>query len=122
MKTRFSPGTEDYWPVLAGIFTVKLWEAMTGREVRTLTGHANSVYAIAFSPNGKRLASGGDDRTVRLWDVETGTELIALRGHTGKVWQVFFTPDGKTLISSGEDGTRIWQTATEEEVRAHSKP
>lgn len=100
-------------------FTIKLWNPATGQLVRTLKGHANSVYALAFSPDGKRLASGSDDKTVRLWDLQTGTELTALRGHTGEVWRVFFTSDGKTLISSGEDGTRIWRTATEAEVQAH---
>lgn len=118
-KARLSPDGRMLASASAD-FTIKLWDATTGYELRTLTGHANSVYDIAFSPDGKRLASGSDDHTVRLWDVQTGTELTALRGHTGKVWRIFFTPDGKTLISSGEDGTRIWQTATEEEVRNRS--
>ncbi len=103
-------------------YTVKLWDAVTGRELHTLKGHGNSVYAIAFSPDGKRLASGSDDTTVRLWDMQTGTELTALRGHTDKVWRVAFTPDGQTLVSSSEKETRIWRTATEAEVQAHTSP
>src|SRR5207247_654115 len=63
----------------------------------TLKGHSEYTRAIAFSPDGKTLASGGGDRTIKLWDVTTGVEQAFLAGHTGPVWSLAFSPDGKTL-------------------------
>ena len=71
------------------------------------------MHAVAFSPDGRRLASASDDGTVRLWDPATGAELAALTGHTGQVTAVAFSPDGRRLASAGWDGTvRLWDPAT----------
>ena len=69
---------------------------------------------MAFSPDGKTLASGSNDGTVRLWDVATGRPIgEPLTGHTGLVYSVAFSPDGKTLASGSGDGTvRLWDVAT----------
>src|SRR5262249_12649888 len=61
---------------------------------------------VAFSPEGKTLASGSHDRTVRLWDVATGKELLPFEGHRSIVRSLAFMPDGKTLVSNGWDGKR----------------
>jgi WD40 repeat protein len=81
--------------------------------VATLEGHAGGVSAIAFSPDGKSLASGSMDKTVRLWNLETGELTATLEGHSKGVRAVTFSPDGRTLASgSQEDAVRLWDVAT----------
>ena len=70
---------------------------------------------VAFSPDGRRLATGGEENTVKIWDVQTGQELHTLRGHSGDVYTVAFSPDGRWVASAGEDSTvKVWDSHTGE--------
>ena len=76
--------------------TVRLWDARSGQPSATLEGHDDlGVEAVAFSPDGARLASAGDDGTVRLWDAASGQPSATLEGHAGGVSAVAFSPDGR---------------------------
>jgi WD40 repeat protein len=67
------------------------------------------VTTLAYSPDGKRLASASNDQTVKVWDTATGQETLALKGHSGFVTSVMFSPDGQQLASASEDQTvRVW--------------
>jgi len=90
-------------------YSIRLWDAAAGRELRTLTGHTAATRATAFSPDGRLLASGGDDAVVKLWDTAAGRELATLNGHSLGVKALAFSDDGKLLVSGSDDGSaRLW--------------
>jgi WD40 repeat protein len=107
--------------VIGGLGAAFFWSAaprvpeQTGavEPPRTLTGHTGPVNCVAWSPDGKLIASGSDDQTVRLWDAETAKERLVLRGHRDTVYAVAFRADGARLASGGRDfAVIIWELRT----------
>ena len=95
----------DKTPISRWNNAVWLWDIRTGEHIRTLTGHLSGISRMAFSSDGKQLASGGHDETVLLWDLKTQIHPRILIGHNDAVRDVAFSPDNKTLASTSDDGT-----------------
>lgn len=80
--------------------------------------HGGPIYAVAFSPDGSRLASAGEDQTVKLWDVGNGHELLSYTGHDDKVELVAYSPDGKAIASGGAEAIiKLWDPKTGKDLR-----
>jgi WD40 repeat protein len=98
--------------------TVRLWDAVAGKEMLTLRGHEKVIYSVVFSTDGRRLLSAGQDGTARVWDAITGEQIAVLRAHVGAVYGVAFTPDGGLIATAGIDDKtiKLWDGRTYEEV------
>lgn len=109
--------------------TAKLWNVATGQIVRDfapvldggdlVSGHANSVTSVAFSPDGSTLVTGSDDRTAIVWDVSSGDAILTISGHSDRVVAVAYSPDGTLIATGSADGSaRIWNATTGAQVRS----
>ena len=83
----------------------------------TLFSHSGGVFSVAYSPDGKWLATASGDGTAKVWDAESGKELLTLSSHTGGVFSVAYSPDGKRLATASGDGTaKVWDAASGKEL------
>jgi WD40 repeat protein/serine/threonine protein kinase len=102
--------------------TIKLWDAKTGTELRSLAAHAanGKFIGLAFQPDGKLLASVGSDGTVKAWDVSSGQ--LRFQGDHGRepLFAVVFSPDGRILATAGAVSLKLWDTASGKELRTLS--
>jgi WD40 repeat protein len=106
--------------------TLKLWDLITGKELRTFTGHGGSVFSVAISPDGRTAISGSVDSTLKLWDLDSGKELRTFAGHTQPVSSVVISSDGQLALSGSFDMTlKLWDLVSGKELRTfagHTQP
>jgi WD40 repeat protein/transcriptional regulator with XRE-family HTH domain len=94
-----------------------IWNTSTGQKLLTLRGHTTNVESVAFSPDGARIVTAGDDSTAKVWDSNTGVQLLTLYGHTDIVWGAAFSPDGARIVTVGGDRQiKVWDALTGQEL------
>jgi WD40 repeat protein/serine/threonine protein kinase len=105
---------------------VRVWDAETGKETPPLRGHTGPVTTVAYSPDGRQLASASWDQTVRVWDLTSHKELLTLRGHRHVVGDVTYSRDGRRIATASVDGAaKVWDAQTGQELlslRGHAGP
>jgi WD40 repeat protein/serine/threonine protein kinase len=103
------------------------WDAKTynDRPLHILKGHTRYVFKVAFSPDGRYLASGSWDATVKIWDVNTGQELQTLRGHAGSIYGLAFSPDGRRLAtasgSASHGEVKVWDASLWQDIPSEER-
>jgi WD40 repeat protein/tRNA A-37 threonylcarbamoyl transferase component Bud32 len=104
---------------LAALERIEVRDAETHTLVKAMPGHTKWAYCLAFSPDGRLLASGGWDNKIKLWDLASDAQVREIQGHRGFVEEISFSPDGRQLASVSEDrSARLWELATGREQAA----
>ena len=99
--------------------TIKLWDVEAGKLHATLPTPNVQVFAVAFSPDGKTLVTGGSDHHVHIWDAEAGRQRSQLSGHGMSITALAFRADGRQLLSAGSDGVvKVWDIESARELRS----
>jgi WD40 repeat protein len=120
LHVRFSPDGQSVASSSSADRIIRFWDLATGKELRQLEGHVGGVTSIAFTADGKTLASASHDGTIRLWDPATGKQTNVTEGHQGTAFGVAFLLGGQQLVTAGRDSTvRLWDRSSGKEVRRY---
>ena len=118
-KNQQPPDPDDFMKNMKveAIGQVVLWDTTTGQQIGELKAHGKGVTQVAFSRDGRLLASSSSDNSIKIWDVAAQRELRTLTGHTTNVDSIDFSPDGRLLASASDDGaTFLWDANTGEHL------
>jgi len=84
------------------------WDLASGEDLMTLEGHTDSVSAVAYTPDGKQIISGSDDRTLRIWDAANGKLVRVLRGAPDEITAIALSPNGKKVAVASKGMVQVW--------------
>lgn len=110
---RFDSKGELFAGKVAGGKIISVWDTRTGSRISTMTGHVGSIASLAFSPDGRKILTGSEDKTARIWTIRTGDLFRVLEGHDGRVLATSISPNGKVAATGSSDKTvRLWDVDT----------
>jgi len=101
--------------------SVKLWDAITETELRSLEGHTETVLCAGFSADGTMIVSGSSDKTIRIWDTETGRVIRTITDPSAS-WYISFSSDGRKILSANGGIIKMWNALTGELLFSHGDP
>jgi hypothetical protein len=106
------------WQVIPTAYVLQMTRSQPATLLRVLEGQMGTVRCLVFTPDGRRLTTGGDDQIIRVWNVDTGQQLFSLSGHTSAIKSLAVKSDGSTLASASDDQTiKLWNLGNGQELR-----